>query len=145
MIVIDTNVISELWKIEPNPNVLAWIDAQAIETLYLSAITVAELRYGLATMPEGKRRTIYQERLQGEVLPAFAARVLPFDLDASQAYADLMARARAEGKAIGAPDGYIAASASVRGFTIATRDVAPFLTVGLTVINPWVEPKRVSD
>ena len=59
MIVIDTNVISELWKIEPNPGVLAWIDAQAIETLYLSAITVAELRYGLATMPDGRRRTLY--------------------------------------------------------------------------------------
>ncbi len=63
MIVIDTNVISELWKIDPNPNVLTWIDAQAIETLYLSAVTVAELRYGLAVMPEGKRRTIYQKRL----------------------------------------------------------------------------------
>jgi predicted nucleic acid-binding protein len=63
MIVLDTNVISELWKVEPNPRVLAWIDAQAIETLYLSVFTVAELRYGLATMPQGKRRSIYQERL----------------------------------------------------------------------------------
>ncbi len=94
MIVIDTNVISELWKIEPNSNVLAWMDAQTIETLYLSAVTVAELRYGLAAMPEGKRRTIYQERLANEVLPAFAGRVLPFDLDTSQAYADLMAPGR---------------------------------------------------
>ena len=70
MILIDTNVISELWKIEPDPGVLAWIDAQAIETLYLSAITVAELRFGLAIMPEGKRRSIYQDRLEREVLPA---------------------------------------------------------------------------
>lgn len=59
MIVLDTNVISELWKITPDPNVLSWIDAQMIETLYLSIITVAELRFGLAAMPEGKRRTIY--------------------------------------------------------------------------------------
>lgn len=137
MIVIDTNVISELWKIEPNPTVLAWIDAQAVETLYLSAITVAELRYGLATMPEGKRRTIYQDRLEGEVLPAFTARVLPFDLDASQAYADLMARAKAEGKSIGKADGYIAAIANARGFTVATRDIAPFQAAGLNIINPW--------
>jgi predicted nucleic acid-binding protein len=137
MIVLDTNVISDLWKIKPNPNVLAWIDAQAVETLYLSAITVAELRYGLATMPAGKRRTIYQDRLEGEVLPAFTARVLPFDLDASQAYADLMARARAGGKAIGKEDGYIAAIANARGFTVATRDVAPFQAAGLNVINPW--------
>ena len=137
MIVIDTNVISELWKVEPNPNVLAWIDAQAVETLYLPAITVAELRYGLATMPDGKRRTIYQARLEGEVLPAFTARVLPFDLDATQAYADLMAEARTEGKAVGKADGYIAAIAKARGFTVATRDIHPFLAAGVAVINPW--------
>lgn len=137
MIVLDTNVISELWKIEPNPNVLAWIDAQAIETLYLSAITVAELRYGLATMPQGKRRTIYQERLANEVLPAFAGRVLPFGLDASQAYADLMARARAGGKAIGTADGYIAATAAAHGLMVATRDTSPFEVAELDTVNPW--------
>jgi predicted nucleic acid-binding protein len=69
MIIIDTNVISELWKADPNPNVLAWVDNQMIETLYLSAITVAELRFGLAAMPAGKRRKIFQERLENEVLP----------------------------------------------------------------------------
>lgn len=136
MIVLDTNVISELWKIEPHPNVLAWIDAQAIETLYLSAITVAELRYGFATMSEGKRRTVFQERLANEVLPNFAGRVLPFDLDASQAYADLMARARAEGKAIGKADGYIAATAAAHGLMVATRDTSPFQAAGLIVIDP---------
>ena len=98
MILIDTNVISELWKPGPDSNVLAWIDAQTIETLYLSAITVAELRYGLAMMPDGKRRTIYQERLEREVLPTFAGRVLAFDLDTSKTYAELMARARAKGR-----------------------------------------------
>ena len=137
MIVLDTNVISELWKVEPNPNVLAWVDAQAIETLYLSAITVAELRYGLATMPEGKRRTIYQELLEQDVLPAFAGRVLAFDQDASKTYADLMARARTEGKAIGKADGYIAATAAAHGLIVATRDISPFVAGGLGVINPW--------
>ena len=133
MILIDTNVISELWKVKPDPGVLAWVDAQTVETLYLSAITVAELRFGMATMPEGKRRSIYQDRLEQEVLPAFMGRVLPFDLNASQAYADLMARAKAEGKA----DGYIAGTASAHGLTVATRDVAPFQAAALTVINPW--------
>ena len=137
MILIDTNVISELWKVEPNPDVLAWIDAQAVETLYLSAVTVAELRFGLATMPQGKRRTIYQERLEKEVLPTFTGRVLSFDLDASQAYADLMARAKAEGKAIGKADGYIAATASVYGLMAATRDISPFEAAGLKIVNPW--------
>lgn len=137
MIVIDTNVISELWKVEPNPNVLAWIDAQAIETLYLSAVTVAELRHGLATMPEGKRRTFYQERLEHAVLPAFAGRVLAFDLDTSKTYADLMARARAGGKAIAKADGYIAATAAAHGLMAATRETSPFEAGGLEVINPW--------
>ncbi len=137
MILIDTNVISELWKAEPNPKVLIWIDAQTVETLYLSAITVAELRFGLTTMPQGKRRTIYQERLEKEVLPAFAGRVLPFDLDISKAYADLMARARIAGKAIGKSDGYIAATATACGFMIATRDISPFEAAGLKIVNPW--------
>lgn len=137
MILIDTNVISELWKAEPNPGVLAWVDAQTVETLYLSAITVAELRFGLATMPEGKRRTIYQERLENEVLPTFAGRVLPFNLDASQAYADLMARAKVEGKAIGKADGCIAATASACGLMVATRDISPFEAAGLKIVNPW--------
>lgn len=137
MILIDTNVISELWRAEPNPEVLAWIDAQTVETLYLSTITVAELRFGLAAMPEGKRRTIYQERLEQDVLPTFAGRVLPFDLDASQAYADLMARARAGGLAIGKADGYIAATAKANGLMVAARDISPFEAAGLKIVNPW--------
>ena len=137
MILIDTNVISELWKIEPNSNVLTWMDAQPIETLYLSAISVAELRYGLAAMPEGKRRAIYQERLEREVLPAFAGRVLAFGLDTSKTYAERMAKARGEGKAIARADGYIAATAAAHGLIVATRDTSPFEAVKLEVINPW--------
>lgn len=137
MIVLDTNVISELWKAVPDANVLAWIDAQSVETLYLSAITVAELRFGLATMPPGQRRTIYQTRLEKEVLPAFSGRVLAFDLLASQSFANLMSQARAAGKAISTADGYIAATASARSLMVATRDTSPFVAAGLKVINPW--------
>ncbi|MCW5238429.1 type II toxin-antitoxin system VapC family toxin [Verminephrobacter eiseniae] len=137
MIVLDTNVISELWKVEPNPDVLAWLDAQTVETLYLSAITVAQLRLGLATMPQGKRRTIYRERLEKEVLPTFAGRVLPFDLDASEAYADWMARAKTGGRAIGKADGYIAATATVHRSMVATRDTSPFEAGGVPTIDPW--------
>ncbi|MDR2012661.1 MAG: type II toxin-antitoxin system VapC family toxin [Rhodanobacter sp.] len=137
MIVLDTNVVSELWKITPDPHVVAWIDAQAIESLYLSAVTVAEIRFGLATMPTGKRRTIYQDRFEREVLSAFTGRVLPFDLDATQAYADLMARAQVAGKAIDKTDGYIAAIAAARGLIVATRDVSPFRATGVDVIDPW--------
>jgi predicted nucleic acid-binding protein len=98
---------------------------------------VAELRFGVAAMPEGKRRSIYQERLEKEVLPAFTGRVLPFDLAASRAYADLMARAKESGKAIGKADGYIAATACACGLMVATRDISPFEAAGLKLVNPW--------
>lgn len=136
MILLDTNVVSEPMRVAEG-SVIAWIDAQPVETLYLSAITVAELRFGVATMPAGKRRMALHDRLERRVLPLFAGRVLPFDLAASQAYAELMARARVAGLAIGTSDGYIAAIASANGLTVATRDTSPFAAAGLVVINPW--------
>jgi predicted nucleic acid-binding protein len=140
MIVLDTNVLLELWKPAPDPNVVSWIDAQLIESLYLSVITVAELRFGIASLPEGKRRMVFQERLERDVLPAFRGRILAFDLDTSNIYSTLMANARSAGRAISKEDGYIAATAASRGFAIATRDTSPFTAAGLIVINPWVTP-----
>ena len=137
MIVLDTNVISEPLRPAPENRVTEWIDAQALETLYLSAITVAELRFGLAALPAGKRRDRLQASLEKQVLPLFVGRVLPFDMSASQAYSELMAKARAAGLAIGAADGYIAATAKVNGMMVATRDVSPFKAAVLDVINPW--------
>ncbi|EGG79033.1 Putative plasmid stability protein y4jK [Gluconacetobacter sp. SXCC-1] len=137
MILLDTNVISEPWKPVPEQRVLAWIDGQAIETLFLSAVTVAELRFGIGAMPSGRRRSVLHERLEQEVLPLFAGRVLSFDLAASQAYAELMVRARSEGRAIGKADGYIAATAASRGYVVASRDVSPFEAAGVRVLNPW--------
>ncbi|WP_010512462.1 type II toxin-antitoxin system VapC family toxin [Komagataeibacter europaeus] len=137
MILLDTNVISEPWKPVPEPRVLAWIDGQAIETLFLSAVTVAELRFAIGAMPTGRRRSVLHERLEQEVLPLFAGRVLSFDLAASQAYAELMVRARSEGRAIGKADGYIAATAASRGYVVASRDVSPFEAAGVRVLNPW--------
>lgn len=142
MIVLDTNVISELWRITPDANVLAWVDRQMAETLYLSAITLAELRFGLASMPQGKRRATYQTRLEKHVLQAFANRVLPFDLSASKAYACLMARAKANGNAIGTANGYIAAIVKAHNFYIATQHTTPFEAAGLKVINPWIAPLK---
>ena len=137
MILLDTNLVSEPWKPQPDPHVVAWIDAQAVETLYLSAVTVAELRLGIAAMPAGKRRKILHERLEEELLPLFASRVLAFDLEASRAYADLMSKAKTVGQAIDMADGYIAAIAAARGLSVASRDVAPFHAAGIPVINPW--------
>ncbi|MFS3137480.1 type II toxin-antitoxin system VapC family toxin [Gluconacetobacter sacchari] len=136
MILLDTNVVSELWKAAPDARVSAWANAQAIETLYLSAVTVAELRFGVAALPAGKRRTGYDDRLEREILPAFSGRVLSFDLDASRAYAALMAKAKAAGHAMSMADGYIAAIATAHGLTVATRDGA-FTRTGVKAINPW--------
>ena len=138
MILLDTNVVSEPLRKTPDVRVTEWIDAQVVEALFLSAITVAELRAGLALLPAGKRRTGLQEGLETRVLPLFIGRVLSFDLACTKAYAALMARARASGQAIASADGYIAAIAIANGLTVATRDTGPFEAAGVAVINPWL-------
>ena len=95
MILLDTNVVSEPLRPAPDTRVIDWVDAQPLETLFLSAITVAELRAGVALLPAGKRRSGLQQSLEKRVLPLFAGRVLPFDLACTPAYAELMAKARA--------------------------------------------------
>lgn len=138
MILLDTNVISEPLRPTPEARVIEWIDAQPLETLFLSAVTVAELRAGVALLPSGKRRTGLQENLEKRVLPLFAGRVLPLDLACTPDYAELMAKARTTGVAIATADGYIAAIAAANGFAVATPDTAPFEAAGVAVINPWV-------
>jgi toxin FitB len=138
VILLDTNVVSEPLRPVPHAHVVAWIDAQPLETLFLSAITVGELRAGVALLPAGKRRAGLLESLETRVLPLFAGRVLPFDLGSTQTYADLMAKARAVGLAIASADGYIAAIAAANGLVVATRDSGPFEAAGVKVINPWL-------
>ena len=137
MILLDTNVISEPLKLSADAVVLAWIDAQSIATLYLSAISLAELRFGIAALPTGKRKETLHRGLEQRILPLFAERILPFDASASQVYADILSTARALGRAISTADGYIAATAKRHGFMVATRDVSPFEAAGVPVINPW--------
>ena len=140
MILLDTNVVSEPMRDVPDAGVIRWIDAQAIETLHLSAITVAEIRFGIAVLPDGKRKTRLHSRFETEILPLFEHRILPFDLEASERFAALMAQARSEGTAIGQADGFIAAIAAAEGLTVATRDTTPFQAAGIAVINPWDMP-----
>ena len=137
MILLDTKVVSEPLRITGGVGVIAWIDAQIIETLYLSAISLAELRFGIAALPLGKRKDTLHTSLEQRILPLFAGRILPFDASASEAYAALRASARAQGRAIAAADGYIAATAASHGLIVATRDTGPFEAAGLKVINPW--------
>ena len=137
MILLDTNVVSEPLRRAPKPCVIAWIDKQPLETLYLSVITVAELRAGVALLPPSWRRAALHENLENRVLPMFAGRVLPFDLACTIAYAELMVTARTPGSRIKAVDACVAAVALSTGLTFATRNIHPFQAAGLRVINPW--------
>lgn len=137
MILLDTNVISETQRQEPDARVLDWLDAQALETLYLSTITVAELRAGIALLPVGKRRASLDENLEKRLLPMFANRVLAFDMACTKAYAELLAKSRAAGLAVETADAFIGAVALANGFTVATRDTSPFEAAGLIILNPW--------
>lgn len=137
MILLDTNVVSEALRREPHAKVIAWIDAQPLETVFLSVVTMAELRAGVAMLPAGRKRTRLHEALEKQVLPLFVGRVLPFDAECTVAYARLLAKTRAAGRTIATADGYIAAIAASHGFAVATRDTGPFIAAGVAVINPW--------
>jgi len=136
MILLDTNVVFEAMTREPHPRVREWLDAQAAETLFLSSITVAELRFGIGALPAGKRKDTLTAALD-DVLDVVAARILPFDTSAARRYADLAVNARAAGRGFPTPDGYIAAIAAAHGFTVASRDASAFNATGLKVIDPW--------
>lgn len=136
MIILDTNVVSEAMKPEPNLSVRAWLNDQAVETLHLSSITLAELLFGIAALPAGKRKEMLEQALNG-LMGLFRDRVLPFDIDAARHYAELAVMAKNSGRGFPTPDGYIAAIAASRRFTVVSRDIAPYEAAGVPVINPW--------
>jgi predicted nucleic acid-binding protein len=137
MILLDTNVVSEPMRHHPDRRVQDWLDAQAIETLYLSTVSLSELLLGIESLPAGKRRTALAAALAEQIESLFEGRIVPFDVAAAEAYAKVVARARRQGHAISVADGQIAAIAAARSLSIASRDQAPFLAAGLAVINPW--------
>ncbi|MCR2747425.1 type II toxin-antitoxin system VapC family toxin [Limnobacter parvus] len=136
MILLDTNVVSETMRVQPNPAVIEWLDKQAADTLYLSSITLAELRFGIGVLSAGRRKNELNQILNG-IVDMFAGRILAFDADAALHHSDLAVAARAAGRGFPTPDGYIAAIAKSHNFAVATRDEAPFKAAGLNVVNPW--------
>ena len=139
MILVDTNVISEPLKALADPRVIGWLDRQPAETLFISTISVSEILFGVAALAAGRRRNRLAAAFESETLRLFEGRILSFDLEAARAYASLMSDARARGLSISIVDGQIAAIAKAKGFSVATRDEAPFHAAGLNVINPWAE------
>ena len=136
MIVLDTNVVSEAMKPEPHPSVRRWLNDQVAETLYISSVTLAEILFGIAALPAGKRKDMLAQALD-ELTALFRDRVLPFDTDAARHYAVLAVTAKTCGRGFPTPDGYIAAIAASRKFIVASRDTAPYEAACVSVINPW--------
>jgi toxin FitB len=139
VILVDTNVISEPLKAQGDPRVVAWLDRQPAESLFISTISVSEILFGIAALAAGKRRNRLAEAFESVVLRLFSGRLLSFDLEAAHAYASLMSAARARGLSISVVDGQIAAIAQANGFSVATRDETPFRAAGLNTVNPWTE------
>lgn len=137
MIILDTNVVSEPMKPDGDRRVEAWLDEQLAETLYVTSISLSELFLGVELLPDGKRKEGLGVSLRDLLETLFGSRVLSFDLQAAIMYAERISKARAAGRAISIADGQIAAIAAVHGFTVATRDTAPFEAAGVPVMNPW--------
>jgi predicted nucleic acid-binding protein len=137
MILLDTNILSELMRPKPAPAVERWLGEQPSASLFISAVTEAELRYGLALLPEGKRRAALLLAAEAMLAEDFGGRVLPFDSPAAAAYAQIAAERRIAGRPISQADCQIAATARSRGAALATRNITDFEACGIPLVNPW--------
>lgn len=137
MIVLDTNVVSELMRKAPGPAVVAWALGYATEDLFFSAIGEAELRYGAAIAPPGRRRDTLLSDIEATLREAFENRILPFDSGAARAYAEIVSTRRAAGRPASQSDSQIAAIARSRGMAVATRNVRDFEGTGVAIVDPW--------
>ena len=139
MIVLDTNVISEVIAVHPSPAVAAWMDATPAFDLATTTINIAEIRYGLARLPYGRRRARLTAQFESLIARAFGTRIFAFDGIAADAYGELVAGRERSGRPLRGPDGFIAAIAASRGLAIATRDTRGFADCGLELVNPWAD------
>jgi predicted nucleic acid-binding protein len=137
MILLDTNIVSELMKPRPNHAVEAWLAKHPLTSFFLSSPSEAELRYGLAILPAGRRRGNLEAALEAMLVEAFADRILPFDSVAAISYAEIAASRRNAGRPISQFDAQIAAIAKSRGASLATRNIADFTGCRVDLIDPW--------
>ena len=141
MLVLDTNVISEMLRPVPDAAVSAWLDAQPAAGVFTTAITQTEIKYGIALLPKGQRRAAFLTAATLVFESDFDGRVLPFDPDAAEVYAHIAATRRLAGKPISFADAQIAAITLSRGGRLATRNVRDFAECGLDIVNPWEATK----
>jgi predicted nucleic acid-binding protein len=138
MIIIDTNVVSEMLRPVPAPQVETWLAAQDSDNLYFTTISEAELRHGVAILPAGQRRTSLSRAIEGILEEDFRGRILAFDRQAASAYASIAAQRRALGRHISQFDCQIAAIARVHGASVCTRNTSDYEDCGIELLNPWV-------
>ncbi len=139
MFIIDTNVASELMRPAPLPTVAAWIAERDAEELFLTAVSEAELLYGVAILPAGRRRTMLEASMTRWLDLGFTERILPFDSAAARAYAEIASDRRRAGRPIGEADCQIAAISRSRGAVLVTRNVRDFEGSGVDVVDPWTD------
>jgi predicted nucleic acid-binding protein len=137
LIILDTNVLSELMRATFDPAVFAWAAAQPRRSIYMTSVNKAEILYGIAALPRGRGRTALAAAAESMFFEAFAGRVLPFDADAAGRYAEIVAACRRAGGPIEGFDAQIAAIAAHRGAELATRDSHGFADCGVVLIDPW--------
>jgi toxin FitB len=137
VIILDTNVISELARQIPDTGVLAWLDSLEISEVATTAVTAAELRYGVARLPDGHRKRELTVVIRGILVEDFYGRVLPFDERASIRYADVVTGRERIGRPIGVADAQIAAICRDSGATLANRHTADFEETGIELSDPW--------
>lgn len=137
MIVLDTNVLSELLRPVPDPRVEAWMAAREGADLWFTTVGEAELLYGLALLPAGRRRDALADAIEAILETDLRDRILPFDRPAALAYATIAVARRAAGRPMSLPDGQIAAIALTHGATVATRNTRDFAGCGIAVLDPW--------
>jgi len=137
MIVLDTNVISEVIKPDPAVEVTSWLALERPAAVFTTAITQAELLYGIEIMPQGRRRSAFEAAITRILNEVLADRILPFDSDAAEAYSRMAAARRAMGRPISEADARIAAITLSRGASLATRNTRDFEHCGIKVVNPW--------
>ena len=139
MIVLDTNVVSELMRPSPAPAVEQWVATRPAASLFFSAVGEAELRYGVAILAAGRRRAALASAIEAMLREDFAGRVLPFDSAAARTYAEIAASRRATGRPVAQADVQIAAIARSRGMALATRNVRDFEGMGIELLDPWAD------
>jgi predicted nucleic acid-binding protein len=137
---LDTKVLSELLRAEPSPAVLAWFAAQPAESLFVSAVTQAEMMLGARVLPAGRHRIALEGALASMFDEDFTGRILPFDAGAAPAYVDIVSERRALGRPISQFDAQIAAIARQAGARLATRNTGDFQRCGIALVDPWAWP-----